>query len=174
MMDAGCYTISTIRYFCDLMGKTTDDFLIDETEVMKKKEKIDIDLSMEVGMTLPRGVKAKIVANFADAAVLPTANINIELENSTIELKNFLWPHKYHLLTIKINNTEFVLEEKAETAKEISTYELQLFEWARVIRSNDDNNSTVLNDTYNAVEYMKLIDRIYESAGMRKRGEEES
>lgn len=151
LMDAGCYPVSLTRY---LIGA--------EPQVLSAKAKLfrpNVDSRMEADLRFPNDIKARIVCDMLSPRLFHSS---LHVQGDAGELKVFspFQPHVIHRLTIRTNKTNW-----SGTVKGVNSYTLQLRAFAQAILSNAPLSTT----PDDAVNNMRVIDAIYQKAGLALR-----
>ena len=151
LMDAGCYPVSLTRY---LIGA--------EPEVLSAKAKLfrpNVDSRMEAELKFPNDIQARIVCDMLSPRLFHSS---LHVQGDAGELKVFspFQPHVIHRLTIRTNKTNW-----SGTVKGSNSYTLQLRAFAQAILSNAPLSTT----PDDAVKNMRVIDAIYQNAGLALR-----
>ncbi len=151
LMDAGCYPVSLTRY---LIGA--------EPEVLSAKAKLfrpNVDSRMEADLRFPNDIQARIVCDMLSPRLFHSS---LHVQGDAGELKVFspFQPHVIHRLTIRTNKTNW-----SGTVKGANSYTLQLRAFAQAILSNAPLSTT----PDDAVNNMRVIDAIYQKAGLALR-----
>ena len=151
LMDAGCYPVSLTRY---LIGA--------EPEVLSAKAKLfrpNVDSRMEADLRFPNDIQARIVCDMLSPRLFHSS---LHVQGDAGELKVFspFQPHVIHRLTIRTNKTNW-----SGTVKGVNSYTLQLRAFAQAILSNAPLSTT----PDDAVNNMRVIDAIYQKAGLALR-----
>ena len=151
LMDAGCYPVSLTRY---LIGA--------EPQVLSAKAKLfrpNVDSRMEAELKFPNDIQARIVCDMLSPRLFHSS---LHVQGDAGELKVFspFQPHVIHRLTIRTNKTNW-----SGTVKGVNSYTLQLRAFAQAILSNAPLSTT----PDDAVNNMRVIDAIYQKAGLALR-----
>lgn len=151
LMDAGCYPVSLTRY---LIGA--------EPQVLSAKAKLfrpNVDSRMEADLRFPNDIQARIVCDMLSPRLFHSS---LHVQGDAGELKVFspFQPHVIHRLTIRTNKTNW-----SGTVKGVNSYTLQLRAFAQAILSNAPLSTT----PDDAVNNMRVIDAIYQKAGLALR-----
>jgi len=152
LMDAGCYPVSLIRY---LMGE--------EPAVMNAKAKLlkpDVDSRMEANLDFSENVKARILCDMLSPRLFDSF-LSVQADAGEIKVINPYHPHWFHWMTIRTSKNIWRGRIQGD-----NVYTLQLRAFASAIQSGTPLNTTA-ND---AVNTMRVIDAIYEKAGLKLRG----
>ncbi|MBI3168575.1 MAG: Gfo/Idh/MocA family oxidoreductase [Chloroflexi bacterium] len=151
LMDAGCYPLSLTRY---LMGA--------EPEVLSAKAKQfkpNVDSRMEAELKFPNGVRARILCDMLSPRLFDSF-LHVKGEKGELKVFSPFQPHVFHRMTLRTSKTRW-----SGTVKGDDIYALQLQAFVQAVRSGTPF-STNLED---AVNNMRLIDAIYEKAGLALR-----
>lgn len=151
LMDAGCYPVSLTRY---LIGA--------EPEVLSAKAKLfrpNVDSRMEADLRFPNDIQARIVCDMLSSRLFHSS---LHVQGDAGELKVFspFQPHVIHRLNVHTNKTNW-----SGAVKGVNSYTLQLRAFAQAILSNAPLNTT----PDDAVNNMRVIDAIYQKAGLALR-----
>lgn len=152
-MDAGAYTINMLRFLAD-----------SEPEVTRATARLSspgIDRRMDAELRFPNGITGKITASLLSATLLQIT-AHVTGDKGEMHVLNFIAPQAYHRLTVRTasgKRTEHVAGE--------ATYTCQLRAFAQAIQQGTPfpTNAT------DAVANMRVIDAVYQAAGMQIRGE---
>ena len=152
LMDCGCYPVSLVRF---LAGA--------EPQVEQAEARIfspQVDRGMSADLSFEDGRTARVICDMRSPKLL-TAKLGVEGENGSLRVFNPFLPHVFHRLTIK-QPGKTVREKLAGE----NSYILQLRAFAGAIR----RGVKLSTDPMDALGNMRLIDAIYEKAGLKKRG----
>ena len=151
-MDAGCYAIHLLRH---LAGA--------EPEVLRAQaimQSPEVDRRVEADLRFPDGRSGRVVCSLfsrtllrADARVLGSAG--------EMRVLNPIAPHLYHRLRVRTPQSR-----RSEKVNGEATYTHQLRAFVRHVRGE----AAVPTGPDDAVANMRVIDAIYEAAGLSKRG----
>lgn len=152
LMDCGCYPVSLVRYLAGAEPR------VEHAEARLYRPQVDqrmsADLSFEDGCT------ARVTCGMLSPRLF-TSVLKVEGETGRLRLLSPFQPHIFHRLMIEKNG-----EKRRERVPGENSYILQLRAFARAIRSEKKMNT----DPLDAIGNMRLIDAIYEKAGLSKRG----
>ncbi len=153
-MDIGCYPISWIRH---LLGE-------EPVEVSAKAEigPPDVDLKLTARMSFSNGVVATAIGDMTGEKESATMKFEVRGDVGVLKVRNPLVPQTGHLIEWTVDG-----ETTTETRDRRSTYGYQLDAFIAAV----ENGEPLYTDGDDAVKQMRLIDRCYEAAGMRPRGE---
>lgn len=152
LMDAGCYPVSMIRH---LMGI--------EPKVVNAKAKLfnaDVDSGMEATLEFPNGSTGRIMCDMLSPRLFDSF---LHVKGDAGEMKVFgpFQPHWFHFMTVRTSKGT-----RREHIRGGNIYALQLRNFAKAVRGEISLNT----NPDDAVNNMRVIDAIYEKAGMKKRG----
>jgi len=151
LMDAGCYPVSLVRY---LMGE--------EPEVLSAKAKEyrpNVDSRMEAELKFPSGAHGRIISDMLSPRLFHSS-LHVQGDAGEIKVFSPFQPHVIHRLNVRTNKTKW-----SGTVHGGNIYTLQLRAFAQAILSGAPLNTTP-ND---AVQNMRVIDSIYQKAGLSLR-----
>lgn len=152
LMDTGCYPISLIRF---LSGS--------EPQVEQAEAKLfrpQIDHKMSADLSFADGRTARIVCGMLSPKLF-TSILKIEGEKGSLRVLSPFQPHIFHRLTYTSPRGTFKEQVPGD-----NSYTLQLRAFVKAIRWRTRLNT----DPEDAIGNMRLIDAIYEKAGLKKRG----
>ncbi|KAF9081178.1 hypothetical protein BGX23_001171 [Mortierella sp. AD031] len=182
VMDAGCYTINSIRYFSGLEVESVE-------AATPKIVSEDIDGRMEATLTLKGGAQAKLIASLTNPwfsvqtyrEVFP--RVTIETDDKIFTFGVFLLPSIYHYITVK-DRASGKTEKLPKLYNEgFSTYKYQLDAFVTAVKHVKENPSIESQssqdidvvgiagwvDGEDTIANMKVIDAVYKRAGMNLR-----
>jgi predicted dehydrogenase len=152
LMDCGCYPVSLIRYLAEA------EPTVEQAEASLFAPQVDrrmtADLSFSDGRT----------AHLACDMLYPRlfrSSLKIEGGEGKLEVINPYFPHWLHRLRVQGNKGSY-----SENTYKENPYALQLRAFLKAIRGERKLNT----DPTDAVNNMRVIDAIYEKAGLQKRG----
>ena len=151
-MDAGCYTISMVRH---LAGA--------EPEVVSAEARLsspEVDRCMRADLRFPDGRSGRINCSLFSSALL---RLNVRARGDAGEMRVFnpIAPHLYHRLSVR--KAEGVTRERVAGE---ATYIHQLRAFVEAVRGG----TPMVTDARDAVANMRVIDAVYEKAGLKRRG----
>jgi predicted dehydrogenase len=151
-MDAGCYAIHALR----TLGGATPSVV----SAVAKTQKPDVDRYMSVSFVFPDGATGRATASMWSSTVL---GISAKVIGDAGELRifNFIMPHVYHRLTLKLHDSSTRRERVAGGP----TYGYQLRAFADAVL----RGGPVLTPAADAVVNMSLVDDAYRAAGLAPR-----
>jgi predicted dehydrogenase len=151
-MDVGCYTVHMLR---TLAGA--------EPEVVSaqaRELRPGVDRWMRAEMRFADGRTGRITCALLSARVLRT-RARVVGEAGALEVTNPLAPHLFHRL--RVRGTRGVRRERVDGR---STYRHQLEAFAAAVR----DGTPLPTDPDDAVANMRVIDAVYDAAGLPRRG----
>ena len=151
-MDAGCYTISILR---TLAGA--------EPEVVRAESRLaspDVDRWMRAEFRFADGRRGRITCALFSAALL-RVSAKVIGDAGTMSVFNPILPHVSHRL--KVRTAGGVRKERLAGD---ATYTYQLRAFVAAVRGE----APLLTDARDGVANMRVIDAIYEKAGLKCRG----
>jgi predicted dehydrogenase len=151
-MDTGCYAVSLVRF---LAGG--------EPEVVSARAKLssrDVDRAMRAELRFPGGISGHIRTALFSARLLDIRAI-AEGERGRMSVINPVAPHFYHRLAVETSEGT-----RVEKVAGDATYTYQLRAFARWVREG----VPMVTDAAHGVANMKVVDAIYEKAGLPLRG----
>jgi predicted dehydrogenase len=152
LMDAGCYPVSMVRY---LMGL--------EPKVIGAKAKLikpQVDSRMEATLEFPNGVTGRILCDMLMPRLFDSF-LRVKGDAGEMSVLSPFQPHWFHWLRIRTAKGIHQGMVKGE-----NSYTSQLRAFAKAIRGE----GTLNTNPDDAVNNMRLIDAIYEKAGLALRG----
>ncbi len=153
MMDMGCYQISFIRGITGI-----------EPEVIEAKAGLygdKIDRWMDTRLDIGNGAIARVFVGMRAKRSPFSVSMKITGERGSISLLNFIKPEVYHRLIVKTDRMK-----RRETVYGDSTYKTQLQAFAAAIRGDGD----VVTNTEDGLNNQRVLDAIYQAAGLPLRG----
>lgn len=152
LMDAGCYPVSLTRY---LMGA--------EPEVLNAKAKLfrpNVDSRMEADLKFPNGVQARIACDMLSPRLFDSF-LHVGGDAGEVKIFSPFQPHVIHHLSVHTTKTKWSGMVQGE-----NSYTRQLRAFAQAVLSGAPLNTT----PEDAVNNMRVIDSIYQKAGLPLRG----
>jgi predicted dehydrogenase len=152
LMDAGCYPLSLVRFLTGLEPAVTS--------AKAKLFKPQVDSRMQADLDFGNGIKGHILCDMLSPKLFDSF-LKVHGDAGEIKVINPYHPHWFHWLTIRTSRGT-----QRGTVQGINAYEAQLRAFAEAI-----HGERILNtDPNDAVHNMKLIDAVYEKAGLTLRG----
>lgn len=149
LMDLGCYPVHSVRTI--IGGEPVS------VSASCYSERPDIDISTSADLVFADGVIAKIETSMAVGEAFH-AEITVVGDHGSAHMNNPIHPYLDHLITVTKDG-----KSETETANGKTTFDYQLAHVMSVM-SGETQPLTAGED---AVANMKLIDAIYQSAGLR-------
>jgi predicted dehydrogenase len=152
-MDVGSYAIHMLRHLAEA-----------EPEVQSARALLmapDVDRYMEAEMRFPDGVMGRMSCSLLSSALL-RIGVRVRGDRGEMRVFNPVLPHVYHRLTVRT-----VEGTRHERVNGEATYVHQLRAFVARVR----NGTPVPTGPEDSVANMRVIDAVYEHAGLRKRGE---
>lgn len=151
-MDAGCYTVNMIRHLARAEPTVT--------HAQARLAYRDVDRYMLAEFRFDDGRTARITCSLFSAALL-RVGISVRGDGGEMRVFNPLVPHFYHRLVVRKPGGL-----RKERVNGDATYTHQLRAFVRAVR----NEASLPTDARDAVANMRVIDAVYQKAGMRRRG----
>ena len=152
-MDLGCYPISWVRHLMD-----SEPVEVIATAIEGPP---NVDLRLFTEMRFANGVTAKTRGDMGPDATFEMA-FEVTGSNGTLKVQQPLVPQVGHSIAVTVGD-QTITEQKDRR----STYGYQLDAFIRAVEQGEAQPT----DGDDAVKQMQLIDRCYEAAGMKLRGE---
>jgi len=152
LMDAGCYPVSLLRY---LMGA--------EPEVISaraREYRPGVDSRMEAELRFPNGARGFIASDMLSPRLFHSS-LHVQGEAGELKVFSPFQPHFIHRLKVRTNKTRW-----SGTVEGGNIYTLQLRAFARAILCGAPLDTT----PEDAILNMRVIDSIYQKAGLPLRG----
>jgi len=153
-MDTGCYAISMVRF----LGAG-------EPEVVAARARLlspGVDRCMEADLRFPNGATGRIRCSLLSPSVLRTS-ATVRGTRGELRVFNPFAPHLWHRLTVR--NDVSVRHERMIDRR--ATYTHQLAAFASAVESG----TPVPTGPEDAIANMRVIDAVYQAAGLPRRGE---
>jgi predicted dehydrogenase len=151
-MDVGCYAINLLRF---LAGA--------EPEVVRAKARLlrpQVDRLMTADVRFDDGRTGKLTCALLSARLL-RAGATVRGTAGELQVNFPFLPHHFHRITVRTARATRHERIEGET-----TYFYQLQAFARAVREGQPP----LTDAADAVANMRVLDAIYQAAGLRPRG----
>lgn len=155
-MDVGCYTIHMLR---TLAGA--------EPRVLRARARElrpGVDRAMEADLAFEDGRTGRIRCALLSARVLRT-RARVEADGGRLDVWNPLAPHFFHRLRVRTS-----AGRRSERVAGRATYVHQLEAFVRAVREG----SPLPTDPEDAVANMRVVDAVYDAAGLARRGPSEA
>ncbi|KAJ6581833.1 hypothetical protein B0H19DRAFT_518190 [Mycena capillaripes] len=168
LMDMGCYTISSMRYFAGA----------DPTSVLSAEHKLQspqIDRRTTAKFALPGSITSTILCDLAVPPTLkvipsmPEMNAVIKCEKGEIKVMNYIMPTFYHSITVTKEGKSRV--EKAYTFPDLgepwwTTYRYQLEAFVNKVKGRTPHAWITKEDS---IKNMEVIESVYAKTGLGSR-----
>jgi predicted dehydrogenase len=151
-MDIGCYAINMVRF---LAGA--------EPEVVRAEARLSsprVDRWMTADLRFPDGRTGRITCSLFSTTLLRLRAV-VRGEGGEMRVFNPLAPHFYNRVSVRT-----AAGTTTERVRGDATYTYQLRAFVDAVR----NHSAVPTDPTDAIANMRVIDAIYEKAGLPRRG----
>jgi predicted dehydrogenase len=152
LMDCGCYPVSMVRFMAGAEPR------VEHAEARLYRPQVDHRMS--ANLSFEDGRTARVTCGMLSPKLF-TSVLNIQGEAGSLRVLSPFQPHIFHRLTIKKSGTTIKERVPGE-----NSYTLQLRAFAKAIRRGTKLNT----DPTDAIGNMRVIDSIYEEAGLKKRG----
>ncbi len=152
LMDAGCYPVSMVRYLMGMEPKVTD--------AKARLFKPEVDSGMQANFEFPDGSTGRILCDMLSPRLFDSF-LHVKGDAGEMKVLSPFQPHLFHWMMVHTSNGT-----RREHVKGENSYALQLRNFAKAIRG-EISLSTNPDD---AVNNMRVIDAIYEKAGLKRRG----
>jgi len=152
LMDNGCYPASLIRYLAEA-----------EPQVDSARARLfspQVDSAMTANLSFADGRTARLTCDMLSPALFRSI-VRVQGEAGTLAVINPFHPHWFHWLRVRGRNGS-----RFEHVRGANAYILQLRAFIKAIRGEMKLNTSPAD----AVSNMRLIDTIYEKAGLKQRG----
>jgi predicted dehydrogenase len=151
-MDTGCYTVSVVRH----LAGAEPDVLWAQARLSSPK----VDRAMRAELRFPNGRTGTIVCSLFSARLL-SISAHVVGEEGSLDVFNPIAPHLYHRVRVRGRGGS-----RGERVPGESTYTHQLRAFVRHVREG----VPMLSDARDGVANMRVIDAIYQKAGLPRRG----
>jgi predicted dehydrogenase len=152
LMDSGCYPISLVRF---LMG--TEPTIVNAKAKLIKPQ---VDSRMEAQLVFSGNIPASIVCDMLSPKLFESL-LRIQGDEGDITVVNPYHPHWFHWITIRNSKGTNRAHIKGE-----DIYSSQLRAFASAIHLH----TPLTTNPQDAINNMRVIDAIYEKAGLKARG----
>ncbi len=151
-MDAGCYAVHMLRFLAAAEPEITAAQATLRTP--------DVDRAMQAEVRFPDGRTGKIHCSLFSARLVSVSAI-VRGDQGELRVLNPVLPHYFHRLTVKTTSGK-----RRERVYGEATYTHQLRAFVDLVR----NAAEVPTGPADAIANMRVIDAIYERAGLKRRG----
>jgi predicted dehydrogenase len=152
LMDCGCYPVSLIRFLAAAEPK------VESAEAVLFA--LQVDRKMSADLSFADGRTAHLECDLRSPKLF-RSSLQIRGEAGRLDVINPYHPHWFHWLRVRGRNGS-----QSEHVRGENVYTLQLRAFLRAIRGELKLNT----DPADAIRNMKVIDAIYEKAGLKRRG----
>jgi predicted dehydrogenase len=152
LMDCGCYPVSLVRFLAGAEPR------VEHAEARLYRP--EVDHRMSAGLSFEDGRTARVGCGMLSPKLF-TSVLKVEGEAGSLRVLSPFQPHLFHRLTIKKSGSTIKERVSGE-----NSYTLQLRAFIKAIHRGTKLNT----DPTDAVGNMRVIDAIYEKAGLKKRG----
>lgn len=152
LMDSGCYPVSLIRFLAEA-----------EPRVESAQARLfspQVDHKMSADLSFADGRTAHLVCDMLSPRLF-RSSLQVQGDSGILHVTNPYHPHWFHWLRVRGRNGSHSEHVRGE-----NVYALQLRAFVKAMRGEQKLNT----DPADAVNNMRVIDTIYEKAGLRKRG----
>jgi predicted dehydrogenase len=152
MMDTGCYVVNVVRWLAEA-----------EPEVVSAEARLSspgVDRFMRAALRFPNGATGRITCALATPRLLHVA-ASARGSEGEMRVLNPIVPHFYHRLRVRTPSAR-----RSERVPGDATYTHQLRAFVAHVRGGTRMSS----DARDAVANMRIIDAVYEKAGLPLRG----
>jgi predicted dehydrogenase len=152
LMDCGCYPVSLIRFLAEA-----------EPAVERAKARLfapQVDRKMSADLSFADGRTAHLVCDMLSPRLFRSL-LKIEGDAGKLRVINPYHPHWFNWLSVRSRNGSHSEHVRGE-----NVYALQLRAFIKAIRGEMELNT----DPEDAIGNMRVIDAIYEKAGLKQRG----
>lgn len=151
-MDVGCYAVNLLRF----LAGSEPEVVTAEARVLRP----EVDRSMVASMRFADGRTARMTCALLSARLL-RAGLIVHGTDGEMRVRFPFLPHLFHGVTV--HSRAGTRHEQVEGE---ATYTYQLRAFVQAVR----NERPALTDPADAIANMRVIDRIYEQAGLQPRG----
>jgi len=150
-MDCGCYPVSLIRHLAE-----------SEPRVERAEARLfaaQVDRRMSADLSFADGRTAHLVCDLLSPRLF-RSSLKVEGDQGRLQVTNPYHPHWFNWLHVRGRNSSYTKHIAGE-----NVYTLQLRAFIKAIRGEMELNT----DPSDAIGNMRLIDAIYDKAGLRRR-----
>jgi predicted dehydrogenase len=152
LMDCGCYPVSLIRYLAEA------EPVVEHAEARLFAPQVD--RRMTADLSFADGSTAHLVCDLLSPRLF-RSSLKVEGNEGTLQVTNPYHPHWFHRLRVQGKKGSY-----SERLEGENVYTLQLRAFINAIRGKKKLNT----NPEDAIGNMRVIDAIYEKAGLQKRG----
>ncbi|KAG0308578.1 hypothetical protein BGZ98_007557 [Dissophora globulifera] len=167
LMDCGCYTVNSIRYFSGLEVASVE-------KAVPKILSDNIDGRMDATLNLTSGAKAELTASLSNPwlsvktyrELIPY--FTAETDDKIFTFGIFLMPSLYHYVTVKDKATGKTKNLPKLYEEGYTTYHYQLEAFVKAVKNGGKDTESIAGwvTGKDSVANMTAIDAIYQKAGM--------
>jgi predicted dehydrogenase len=151
-MDLGCYPVSLVR----MLAAQEPEVTVARARLLSTQ----VDRAMEAEMVFPDGCKARVSCSMLSVRFW-SAKAEIQGDKGTLSVRNPFHPYVYNRLRLRLaRGTSF------EHVSGGSSYYYQLLAFCNAVC----RGGPITTDAGEAAEYLKVVDSIYQAAGLLPRG----
>lgn len=178
-MDLGCYTIRLMRLLtgADQLAADSEHLpIVTAAKATCMSPEVDQHMSADILFKKARkneetGItEHEEIAGHMTCALrhrgLPKINVWIIGEKGVVKALNPYVPHRFNRLTLVTHTTDGRGKKVGKRVRGKSSYFYQLQEFVKAVQGEEN----ILIPASDSIETMRIIDSIYETAGLKKRG----
>ncbi len=151
-MDTGCYAINLVRFLAEAEPS------VESVEVRRSSP--DVDRWMRAELRFADGRSGRVECSLFSTKLIEV-NARVIGSRGRLDVLNPVLPHFYHRLRLRVGS-----ERRSEKVPGDATYTHQLRAFVAHVRGA----ARMSTDARDAVHNMRVIDAIYDRAGMKRRG----
>jgi predicted dehydrogenase len=151
-MDTGCYAINLVRFLAEAEPSVV------AADVRRSSP--DVDRWMRAELLFPDGRSGRVECSLFSARLL-SVRARVIGSRGELDVLNPIAPHLFHRLRVRANG-----QSRSERVPGEATYTHQL----RAFAAHVAGGPRMSSDAHDAVANMRVIDAVYDRAGMRRRG----
>jgi len=152
LMDCGCYPVSLIRFLAEAEPK------VERAEARLFAPQVDHKMSAD--LSFADGRTAQLVCDMLSPRLF-RSSLKVEGDKGKLHVINPYHPHWFNWLSLHGHSGK-----SSEQVRGENVYSLQLRAFVKAIRGEMELNT----DPLDGIGNMRVIDSIYEKAGLKKRG----
>jgi predicted dehydrogenase len=151
-MDTGCYAINLVRFLAEAEPS------VESAEVRRSSP--DVDRWMRAELSFEDGRSGRVECSLFSAKLL-AVNARVIGSRGRLDVFNPVAPHLFHRLRVRAGG-----ERRSESVPGEATYTHQLRAFVAHVRGA----AKMTTDARDAILNMRVIDAVYDRAGMKRRG----
>jgi predicted dehydrogenase len=151
-MDTGCYAINLVRFLAEAEPSVV------AADVRRSSP--DVDRWMRAELSFADGRSGQVECSLCSAKLL-SVRARVIGSRGELDVFNPIAPHLFHRLRVRANG-----QSRSERVPGEATYTHQL----RAFAAHVAGGPRMSSDARDAVANMRVIDAVYDRAGMRRRG----